>query len=37
MNYEETIEKDAEQYAKSCVCDADYIEGAMRAFEILNG
>ena len=48
MNYEEfveTIEKDAE----SCVCDADehddaveaiaadYIEGAMRAFEILNG
>lgn len=34
-------------YAKSCVCDehddaveaiaADYIEGAMRAFEILNG
>lgn len=38
MNYEEfveTIEKDAEQYAKSC--DADYIEGAMRAFEILNG
>lgn len=37
MNYEEfveTIEKDA----KSCVCDAaDYIEGAMRAFEILNG
>ena len=43
MNYEEfveTIEKDAEQYAKSCVCEAiaaDYIEGAMRAFEILNG
>lgn len=48
MNYEEfveTIEKDAEQYAKSCVCDddaveaiaTDYIEGAMRAFEILNG
>lgn len=46
MNYEEfveTIEKDDEQYAKSCVCDAveaiaaDYIEGAMRAFEILNG
>lgn len=50
MNYEEfveTIEKDAERYAKSCVCDehddaveaiaADYIEGAMRAFEILNG
>lgn len=49
MNYEEfveTIEKDAEQYAKSCVCDADDdaveaiatdIEGAMRAFEILNG
>ena len=46
MNYEEfveTIEKDAEQYAKSCVCDAveaiaaDYIGGAMRAFEILNG
>ena len=49
MNYEEfveTIEKDTEQYAKSCVCDADehddavaadYIEGAMRAFEILNG
>ena len=50
MNYEEfveTIEKDAEQYAKSCVRDADddaveaiaadYIEGAMRAFEILNG
>lgn len=36
MNYEE-------QYAKSCVCDAveaiaaDYIEGAIRAFEILNG
>lgn len=52
MNYEEfveTIEKDAEQYAKSRVYDADehddaveaiaadYIEGAMRAFEILNG
>lgn len=52
MNYEEfveIIEKDAEQYAESCVCDADehddaveaiaadYIEGAMRAFEILNG
>lgn len=44
MNYEEfveTIEKDAEQYAKSCVCDADEhddaVEGAMRAFEILNG
>lgn len=46
MDYEEfveTIEKDAEQYAKSCVYDAveaiaaDYIEGAMRAFEILNG
>lgn len=48
MNYEEfveTIKKDAEQYAKSYVYDADeyneivadYIEGAMRAFEILNG
>ena len=52
MNYEEfveAIEKNDEQYAKSCVCDADehddaveaiaadYIEGAMRAFEILNG
>lgn len=42
MNYEEFVET-IEKYAKSCVCDAveaiaaDYIEGAMRAFEILNG
>lgn len=45
MNYEEfveTIEKDAEQYAKSCVCDAveaiaaDYIEGAMRNLKWIN-
>lgn len=34
MNYEEfveTIEKDAEQYAKSCVCDADEHDDAVEA------
>lgn len=40
MNYEEfveTIEKDAEHDDAVEAIAADYIEGAMRAFEILNG
>lgn len=40
MNYEEfveTIEKDDEHDDAVEAIAADYIEGAMRAFEILNG